>query len=243
MKKFIAIISLLLISFIPLLAQKNKDILYLKDGGRIFGDLREISDNQYKIWVNDSTLLTFPTSEVEKYTKEKYIARGRKGSGIGYSLEGGILLGSQSTPYDTPFSFNILFHYSVNTSNIFGFGTGVEFLGKSFTPLFLEYRKLFHEKGTTPFLFARAGEMAYFGSNDNTTYSYNPQYYLRKDYFGGTSFTIGTGISWVSAGIETNLSFAYRYCRTGYKQTEYLQSDVTYVTNYNRLEVKLGFRF
>ncbi len=56
-------------------------------------------------------------------------------------------------------------------------------------------------------------------------------------------FTIGTGVSWAGNGVETNLSFAYRYARTGYIQSEYNQPNVTYTTNYNRLELKLGFRF
>jgi hypothetical protein len=142
-----------------------------------------------------------------------------------------------------PFSFNAIFNYTVMGQNVFGLGTGAEFLGKTYTPVYLEYRRLFQEKGVTPYLFARAGVLAYFGSNDNTTYSYYPQYYLNKDYNGGPSFTIGTGISWAGDGIETDLSFAYRYARTSYVQSEYNVEDVTFTTNYNRLEIKLGFRF
>ena len=243
MKKLLSATVILLSITMSVFAQKNMDILYLKNGSKIFGTLEGISENQYKIWVNDSTMFTFRIDEVERYTREKNITRGRMDSGLGFSLEGGLMIGAQSDTYETPFSFNAEIHFIVNTTNVFGFGSGVEYLGKAYTPLFLEYRCILKAKGTSPYFFARAGGMAYFGSNDNTTYPYNPNYYLRKDYTGGAMFTIGTGISWAGNGVETNLSFAYRYARTGYVQSEYNQGDVTYTNSFNRLELKLGFRF
>jgi hypothetical protein len=243
MKRLISLTVILVAITLQLSAQKYKDILYLKNGAKIYGTLLEVADNQYKIRLNDSTVFTFTTSEVDKYIKAKETFRGRRSDGVGFSLEAGLLIGAQTNTYDTPFSFNAILNYTLKTSNIFGLGTGAEYLGKTYTPIYLEYRRLFHEKGVSPYLFARAGVLAYFGSNDNTTYPYNPQYYQRKDYSGGGSFTIGTGISWAGDGIETNLSFAYRYAHTSYLQSEYNIADVTYTTNYNRLELKLGFRF
>lgn len=227
MKKLFTVAVILINITLTSTAQKNRDILYLKNGAKVFGTLQEISDNQYKIWLNDSTMFTFQMSEVEKYTREKNIYKGRRNNGLGFSLEAGLLLGAQTVTYDKPFSFNAILHYAVNTTNVFGIGTGVEYLGKAYTPIYLEYRCILHAKGVSPYLFARAGGLAYFGANDNTTYTYNPKYYLRKDYSGGTSFAIGTGISWPGDGIETNLSFAYRYARTSYKQSEYNMADYT----------------
>jgi hypothetical protein len=243
MKKLITTTLILALISLTAAAQKNLDILYLKNGAKIFGTLEGISDNQYKIRVNDSTLFSYPMDEVEKYSREKNIYKGRRDNGLGFSLEGGILLGAQTVAYETAFSFNAEIHFAVNTTNVFGFGSGVEYLGKAYTPLFLEYRLILKASGPSPYFFARAGGMAYFGANDNITYTYDPKYYLRKDYTGGAMFSIGTGVSWAGNGVETNLSFAYRYARTGYVQSEYNHADVTYTTNYNRLEVKLGFRF
>lgn len=242
MKKIILTTALLIIIISQSTAQKYHDILYLKNGNKVFGSLQEVSDNQYKIKVNDSTYFTFKVSEVEKFTKATETGNGRKENGLGFSIEAGFLVGAQSNTYDKPFSFNTILNYTADRANVFGLGTGAEFLGKNYTPFFIEYKRLLHEKGVTPYLFVRAGTMAYFGSNDKTTYSYS-QYYLRKNYSGGGSFTLGAGISWAGDGFETNLSFAYRYARTSYLQSEYNQPDVTYKTNYNRLEIKLGFRF
>jgi preprotein translocase subunit YajC len=243
MKKLFSITIIFIVITWQSAAQKYKDILYLKSGSKIYGTLLEVSDNQYKIRLNDSTIFTFSMSEVDKYTREKEISRGRRTDGFGFTLEAGILIGSQSNTYDTPFSFNTLLNYTVKTINIVGLGTGAEFLGKTYTPIYLEYRRIFHANGVSPYLFVRGGILAYFGSNDNITYTYNPNYFLNKDYNGGPSFTLGTGISWAGDGIETNLSFAYRYARTSYVQREYQMTDATFTTNYNRLELKLGFRF
>jgi preprotein translocase subunit YajC len=243
MKRLFSITVILIVITWQSAAQKYKDILYLKSGSKIYGTLLEVSDNQYKIRLNDSTIFTFQMSEVEKYEKEKEISRGRYSSGFGFTLEAGILIGAQSSTYDTPFSFNALLNYAVRTTNVVGLGTGAEFLGKTYTPVFIEIRKIFRSNGVSPYLFARGGILAYFGSNDNITYPYSPNYYLKKDYKGGPSFTLGAGISWPGDGIETNLSFAYRYARTSYVQSEYQATDVTFTSNYNRLELKVGFRF
>ncbi len=72
---------------------------------------------------------------------------------------------------------------------------------------------------------------------------YNPYNYYPKDYKGGASLGLGTGISWAKQDIETYLSFSYRYAQTSYKQGSYNDVTYTYKNNYNRLEVKFGFKF
>jgi hypothetical protein len=54
---------------------------------------------------------------------------------------------------------------------------------------------------------------------------------------------VGTGISWAKEDMETYLSFAYRYAQTSYKQNNYNDIIYTYKNNYNRLEIKFGFKF
>ena len=56
------------------------------------------------------------------------------------------------------------------------FGTGVEFIGKPFTPLFVEYKYLISEKKTAPFVFIRGGGIVQLGGDDNDSYDYNYDY-------------------------------------------------------------------
>jgi hypothetical protein len=125
--------------------------------------------------------------------------------------------------------------------HILGIGSGVEFMGSTFSPLYLEYKRLLNEKKTAPFIFFRSGALIHTGGNDESD-PYN-QYYYPKDYKGGISLAVGTGISWAKEDLETYLSFAYRYAQTSYKQQNYNDILYTYKNYYNRLEIKFGFKF
>jgi len=224
-----------------LIGQKTKDAIYLKNGSIIYGKLMEISDDQYKIQTSDGSLFIYSFGEVDKFIKESPRFEGRKTSGPGFSLEAGLLIGSQNSEFDAPFSFNLIVNYTTITKNILGIGSGVEFMGSTFSPLFFEYKRLFYDRKTTPFIFFRGGTLIHTGGDEEND-PYN-QYYYPKDYKGGASLGIGTGISWAKEDIETYLTFAYRYAQTSYKQRNYNDITYTYKNNYNRLEVKFGFKF
>ena len=203
-------------------AQRTKDALYLKNGSIIYGKLLEISENNYRIQTSDGSLFNYPSDEVSKFIKELPNYDGRKPDGIGMALEAGLLIGSQNSELDAPFSFNILVNYTVGTKNILGIGSGVEFLGSTFSPLFFEYKRLFSERKATPFVFFRGGALIHTGGDEETD-PYN-QYYYPKDYKGGASLGMGTGISWAREDMETYLTFAYRYAQTSYRQESYNES-------------------
>lgn len=243
MKKITLVVIMLIFTIINLSAQNKKDVLYLKNGSIIYGKLMEVIDNQYKIKTPDGSLFVFSSAEVDKFVNEAPVYDGRKKRGLGFSLEAGVLIGSQSSDYKAPFSFNIAGNFTSNVRNIIGIGSGVEYLGNPFTPLFIEYKYLFSNKKTTPFIFVRGGKLFNLKGDDYTNDYVNPSYNYEKSYSGGGSFTVGTGISWSKEEGETFLSFAYRYARTSYSQYDYNHVLYTYKNDYNRLEMKFGFKF
>ncbi|HUX96370.1 MAG TPA: hypothetical protein VMV47_11630 [Bacteroidales bacterium] len=242
MKKYLTLTIFLLISAFSLIAQKSKDVLYLKNGSLIKGTLIEIVTEQYKIKTSDGSIFIFPASDVEKLTKEMMLYTGRPETGFTFALEAGILLGEQDAEYEAPFSFNMLAGYIIDKKNIISAGSGVEFFGKPFTPLFLEYKRLLSDRKTTPFIYMRGGALMHLGGSDSETYDIYNQY-EPYNYKGGLSFGMGTGISWDREDYETYLSFGYRYAHTSYEQKEYYQTPATYNNIMNRLEIKFGFRF
>lgn len=242
MKRYILLSIILTFIVFPSTAQKIKDALYLKNGSIIYGKLLEISDDKYKIQTSDGSLFIYSSDEVGKFTKEIPQYEGRKTSGVGFTLEAGVLIGSQHSEYAAPFSFNIILNYTAGKKDILGLGSGVEFLGSSFTPFFLEYKHLLGDKKTVPFVFFRGGALVHLGGDDDNDNPNNPYYYPRE-YNGGASLAAGTGVSWAREDSETYLSFAYRYARTSYTQNNYNDITYTYKSNYNRLEVKFGFKF
>jgi hypothetical protein len=224
-------------------AQRVKDVLYLKNGSIIYGKLLEIKGDTYKMQASDGSIFIYKSEDVEKFAKESPLFEGRKSAGFGFALEAGLLAGEKHSDYSAPFSFNILAGVIINTKNIISFGSGVEFLGKPYTPLLIEYKYLISNKKVTPFVFLRGGGIVRLsgsdaGSNDNN-YIYNTPF----NYRGGASFALGTGLSWAKEDYETYLSFAYRYAHTTYQEKDYNQLISTFENSLNRLEMKFGFRF
>jgi hypothetical protein len=240
MKKSSLFAIFLIITVLQLSGQKTKDVLYLKNGSIIYGTLMEISNDQYKLKGSDGSIFIYSAGEVDRYAKEIPSFAGRKKSGMTFALEAGLLIGAQSNEYKAPFSFNAIAGYTIEKKNMLGIGTGAEFLGKTFVPVFAEYKYTFRDKRVSPFLFARGGILMHVGADEESDNTY---YYNATDYKGGATLTFGTGLSWAGEDVETYLSFAYRYAQTSYVQTDYNHMDVTYENNYNRLEVKFGFRF
>jgi len=242
MKKHVLLSTFLIIIGLNLSAQKTKDVLYLKNGSIINGKLIEIKEDKYKMKASDGSIFICNIEEVDRFAKESPAFGGRKSGGFSFALEAGILSGAQHTTYPASFSFNMLAGFIAKTKNIVSFGSGVEFLGKSYTPLFIEYKRIIFDRKTAPFVFLRGGGVVHIGGADSNSYDYSYDY-TPYNYKGGGSFTLGTGISWAKDDYETYLSFAYRYAHISYQQNEYNKGIVTYVSSLNRLEMKFGFRF
>jgi hypothetical protein len=237
---------MLIITLLSLSAQKSKDVLYLKNGSMIYGKVIEVIDNQYKIQTTDGSIFIYKSSEVEKFAKDVLSFENRKVEGLGFALEAGLLVGAQNSVYVSPFSFNFLASYTSKTRNIISLGSGVEFIGVPFAPLFVEYKYLINNKKTSPFLFARGGALLHLSeeeANNKDNNQYTSSQYDKRDFRGGFSCALGTGISWVRDDFESYLSFAYRYAKTSYIQKNYSNFDATYKNSYNRLEIKFGFKF
>jgi len=243
MKKLLLCILMLACILFQLKAQKSKDLLLLKNGNMIFGKLIEVSDSLYKIRTSDGSIYFYRVSDVNKIELTDSFFDGRKKNGAGFTIEAGILAGAQSSQYKTPFSCNVLISVIKNTRNIFSAGSGVEYLGEPFLPLFVEYKVLFSDNKTTPFLFIRGGKLFHLNGDSGGSDATSPQYNVPASYKGGGSFTIGTGISWVRDWGETYLSFAYRNLHISYEETGYNLLISTYKSSYNRLEIKYGFIF
>jgi hypothetical protein len=243
MKKQYLFIIILIITCFQLSAQRTKDVLNLKNGSLIYGKLVEVNSVQYKIQTSDGSLLVYPVSEVEKFSREAVSFEGRKPNGFSFSLEAGLLVGPQSAQYSAPFSFSFLAGITSNLKNSVCLGSGVEFVGRPYTPLFIEYKYIFQNRKASPFIFARGGAVIPLGSGESSASNNTSTEYDPKNYKGGGSIAIGSGISWANEDMENYLSFAYRYAHSSYEQKEYNRGDVTYSNNLNRLEIKFGFKF
>jgi hypothetical protein len=243
MKKQFFIISVLIIVVHTLSAQKPKDVLYLKNGSQVYGNLLEITDNQYKIRTKEGNVFSVQGSEVEKYVNGSVLPDSLKSSNKVFALEAGVLAGAQISKYDAAFSFNIMGCLAQNRYNSLSLGTGVEYLGQTYLPVFLEYKVFTSQKRTTPFLFIRGGNLFHLNGDFERTDQTYPVYNVPTSYKGGFSLTLGIGISWNKDDYGSYLTFAYRNAHTSYHEDDNIGKIYTFRTAYNRLEIKYGFRF
>jgi hypothetical protein len=244
MKSIILTLGFFISFSASLFSQGRGESLILKNGSIIKGKLIEATSETYRIRTFDGSILVFSPDEVESYNLNSSENRESTTGNFGIGMEAGLLLGIQSSQYVAPFGFNILGSYKANETHSLSAGTGIELLGVTYTPLFIEYKANLYHRATTPFIFARAGVVVYTGGQDNEV-NYDSYYYYSydRDYFGGPTATLGTGVNWQHDSYDMILSFGYRYIKTGYNSTEYNSYESTYYTTWNRLEVKLGFRF
>jgi hypothetical protein len=239
MKKNLTTAIMLILLCLSVQAQKGKDALYLKNGSIIYGRLLEVTPESYKVETSDKSIFIFKSEEVEKFSKAVSGAYGRKSEGFSFALEAGLLAGAQNTDYAAPFSFNFLAGAVIKTKTILSAGSGVEFIGRPFTPLFLEFRQIIFDTKTSPFIYVRGGTLVALGDDDKSSYiSYEP--YNHK---GGALVGFGSGISWARDDYEMYLSFGYRFSHTSYQRDDYNNRDILYTNNLSRLEMKFGFRF
>jgi len=240
MKKTIIFLLAFIFFLSPLSAQKSKSVLYMKNGNKIFGKLIEADSSQYKIRTSDGSELIYPVADVVKFTNEVPSFDGRKASGFTFGCETGLLIGPQHSEYAAPFSFNFLAGTTILTKHIMSVGSGVEFIGRPFTPIYIEYKYIMYDRKVSPFIFLRGGGVLPLGESQESSYVYD---YTPKNYKGGALVTFGSGISWAKEEYDFNFSFAYRYSHTSYERYEGSRGDVTYTNALNRLELKLGLRF
>lgn len=240
MKYLIFSLSLFLAIAEPSSAQRGNDAIILKNGSVIKGKLLEASPDSYRILTSDGSIFVFSAGEVESYNSVTTLNKTEDAAVFGLGMEAGFMVGTQVSQYVAPFGFNILGTIGLNDFHSLAIGSGVELLGASYSPLFLEYRVNLYDRPVTPFVFVRGGAVIYTGGKTEDDGS---SYYNEREYSGGPTATIGTGINWNRQSYQMVLSFAFRYIRTEYSVEDYYSSESTYITNWKRLEVKLGFRF
>jgi hypothetical protein len=252
MKNPVIVTAILLIISSHAYSQKNKDALYLKNGSQIYGKMEQVSGNKLSVRTSDGSLFVFDSTEVDHYVIYDKATVTRKVQGFGAGTEIGFLAGPQNSQYPAPFSFGLSGSYTFRTRYMVEAGSGLEFIGHSYAPLYAGFRFYLRESRNAPFLFGRAGYMAMISENEDEmiyypmwSSIYPVQYWYTEDreYKGGPTATVGLGASFSTGDMETFMSFAYRYFRTKEIVSTSLDTTEEFFYYYNRLEIKLGFRF
>ncbi len=243
---------------VPAFAQKSKkDIVYLKTGAIIRGQLLTYDLATVKI-NSDGNLWVFNPSEVDSVSwSSKKISRFSKlkvdvGQAKNYFFETsmGVLVGNSGNQQKAPFSFMTSFNYRVMDRLHVGAGVGAEFMDESYMPAFGQIQYKFRDTKFTPFVNLQAGYVVPLENGNHQNYTnYYPSY---SNYYPGPQtsdkltaeggFMINPSVGFQSFPSENFgwfFSFGYRYHQLNYSGDKGYKLE----TNFSRLSLRIGFIF
>jgi len=251
MKK--AIVLLLAGLFVlPGFAQKSKkDLVYLKSGGIIRGQILTHDMDVVKInsagneWV-------FKATDVDSIS---HYSRNLDDSGASlkyyFDATGGVLVGNSGNSQKAPFSYSSSFNYRLMDKLYAGIGLGIDLFDETYMPAFAQIQYKFRNTKFTPFVNLQAGYEIPLEDksrkNFNNYYTSSSSYYYpgyqyneKLDNEGGFLISPSLGFMRItSENFGWFFAFGYRYHKLNYSG----KNEYKLETNYSRLSLKIGFIF
>jgi len=222
-----------------------QDVIYLKNGSIVRGDVIEYKFGEYvKILSSGQNVWVFESDEIEKIAKEDAVPLKNK---IEFKEKGyfnvsdvGALAGSNSWGSTLSFSVLITNGYKFENRISVGLVTGLEVMRIVAIPALAEFRFDFTKGKTSPFVAVRGGYS--FPLTNFESVANNPTY--QGGYSAGAVFGVRNYLA-----NNTALVFSL-----GFRQTELIshssvwwweggRRDIKTVDIFNRVEVRLGFLF
>jgi hypothetical protein len=207
MKKLICLIFLIL-SVAPFVYAQDhqEDVVYLKDGSVIHGNIVErVPNKSIKIKTGSGNIFVYKIDQIKKITK-KEIKKGNPSSYSGYQgiVNIGYAIGVGDLGTDR-LIFHFINGYRMNNYFYMGFGTGVHYYtdaDEALIPIFGDFRAYFLDNDISPYI------------NLNIGYSFNA-----SNGFSGTGLllnpSVGTSFN-VSTNTALNISIGYELQKLKY---------------------------
>lgn len=250
MKKLITLF-LLALFLLPAFGQNaKKDIVYLKSGAVIRGQL--ITYDLETVKINSAgNLWVFKADEVDSVSRySKPVRETVSDESYFFDLSMGILKGNSGNSQTAPFSFMTSVNYKVADKMYVGAGLGAEFLNESYMPVFAQFQYKFRDTRFTPFFNLQAGyEVALENSSRQYYSNYYPSY---SNYYPGPQpstklnaeggFMINPSFGFerfTSDNFGWYFSFGYRHHQLNYSGEDNYKLE----SNFSRLSLKIGFIF
>ncbi len=251
MKK-IFILLLTGLFLVPAFAQKSKkDMVYLKSGGIIKGQLitHDLDIVKINSAGNEWVFKVADVDSVSRYSKNQT----EPGASPKYYFDasGGVLVGNSGNSQKAPFVYSNSFNYLLKKNIYCGVGLGFDFLDETYMPAFIQLQYKFRSSGFSPFMSLQVGYEIplekqnrkvfndYYRSS-STVYYPTSQEYDKLDNNGG--FLINPSLGFMrmtSDNFGWFFAFGYHYNKLSYSGKD----DYKLETSYSRLSLKIGFIF
>lgn len=249
MKKFIFFL-LAALFLVPAFAQKsNKDLVYLKSGGIIRGQLitHDVGITKINSAGNEWVFKNAEVDSISRYSRTKSETTLSKDYFFDTSF--GVLVGNSGNNQKAPFSFITSLNFRVKDKLYVGAGLGTEFLDESYMPAFGQIQYKFRETRFTPFINLQTGYMVPLEDGNRQHYTnyyspsssvYYPQTSEKLNAEGGYFINPSVGFQgFTSENFGWFFSFGYRHHQLNYSGENAYKLE----TNYSRLSLKIGFIF
>ena len=246
------IFFLLLLTYVTVTANAQKQYIYLKDGSVIKGKMVFSSDPQTVGIRSSGNIYMFKRSDIDTITSSRPMKGSPQDLDFRYFFRTalGILPGNSSNEQVAPALFSASFNRQVYKTISAGIGSGMEFYDQTtFIPLYANIEYRFRDTRFSPFVFLKTGYLFDTGGTV-TTGGYYPEMYdlwpgpgyetMELTPHGGFMINPGIGMNiLVSNNFGFYLGFGYRYHKIGFDG----DNDYSLTYNYNRLSIDIGIIF
>ncbi len=225
--------------------KKNNDVIYLKNGVVIHGQIiRSLLTGQVIFKKRDNNIMVFEPIQFDSIRKTGKVAK-KIHPGYFNLTEAGILTGNSANSNKSPFSLINISGWQFKNHFSAGVGAGIEFLKETYLPVVADFRYSLNRQGTNPF-FGIQGGYSFALDKPNGIYSnlliptspgFNSGSNLEMDAKGGLLLNPCFGIC-TPLGNNMALTFSagYRMMRNRYSRSDGYKIDI----DYNRLSLKIG---
>jgi hypothetical protein len=216
----------------------------LNDGSRISGTIVSDSTDYLEIKVIVPQIIKIRKAQVSFMEPVTYPVKvNQKTQGYIIQLSAGILTGKNELGNTTGYSFHLSNGYQFKNGLGVGIGSGLEKMEITIIPLYADVRYYPLKTRISPYAWLKTG----YGFAASDKYSGRDFYYTPADSKGGFLFNAVAGIAlftWQRTAV--NIGVGYRYQKITISQEQYwwgLPSTKEIVTQFNRMELQLGFIF
>ncbi|PLX11862.1 MAG: hypothetical protein C0597_14435 [Marinilabiliales bacterium] len=235
-------------------AQKMQDVIYLKSGSILHGEIIKIEVNKsLTLLSNCGDTWVLNQSEIDRIEKQPaYIKSFKKDSlgNISYKQTGfysnlnvGFLFGgNMETPFP-PLSLRFVSGYQFEMGLGVGVGLGLDLLTEAYMPAVVDLRYTFRNSRVSHYVYLQGGYAISLESPDPYDYDY---YYYDSDLKSKGGYLINPGIGFkLNLNDKNAFSFGigYKYSEIYHTYTEYNGQEIDRTIKYNRITLNFGYHF
>ncbi len=242
--------------FSPAGAQKLQDVVFLKNGSILRGEIIKIEMNESITLLNDcGDIWVINQADIEKIEKQpvvnKTFVKRDTADNIVYKRKGfysninvGFLFGGDmETPFP-PLSLLFVSGYQFDWGLATGVGLGLDLLTESYMPVIADIRYNFRNSRVSHYVYVQGGYAIAIESPDPYDYDYYGSYGSDLKSKGG--YLINPGIGFKLNFNERNafsFGIGYKYSEIYHTYKEYNGQEIERTIKYNRVSLSFGYHF